>query len=280
MRLRSLLYLPANAERFVAKAHTRGADAVILDLEDAVEEGSKDAARAALADAVPMVGQGGAHVFVRVNSGPRMGADARAAAGAGATGLLLPKVANPSAVEALVAELPDAPDMPVLAIVEDAAGLLDARAIAAHGSVFALSLGAEDFATATGARPLPDVLRLPKLMVHYAAKAEGKLSLGMLRSAVEFTDTDALIAAADEAARFGFDGATCIHPTAVPILNAAFAPAPEQVAHARRIVQAAETAGAQGRGAFVLDGEFVDLPVLNRARRVLEKAGQHRAPDA
>ncbi|MAC79682.1 MAG: CoA ester lyase [Rhodobacteraceae bacterium] len=275
MRLRSLLYVPANAERFVAKAHERGADAVILDLEDAVEEGSKDAARAGLGDVVPRVGRDGARVYVRVNSGPRMGDDARAALAAGAHGIVLPKAESAASVDALLAELGDLDDgaADILPIIEDAGGLLDARAVAAHPRVTAISLGAEDFATSTGGQPSPEIVRLPKLMVHYAAKAEGKISLGMLRSTADFTDTDALVAAAEEAARFGFDGATCIHPRVVAILNTAFSPSPEALTRARRIVAAAEEAASQGTGAFMLDGAFVDLPVLNRARAVLAKAG-------
>lgn len=273
MRLRSLLYVPANVERFVARAHERGADAVILDLEDSVEEGSKDAARAALAAAVARL-ERAARVLVRINRGPRMGEDLRAAWRAGAAGIVLPKACGPAAIDALLSELPAGAEMPVLPIIEDAAGMLDARAIASHPAVLALSLGAEDFATATGGQPAPDVLRLPKLLVHYAAKAEGKLSLGMLRSTVDFTDTEALNDAAIEAARFGFDGASCIHPKVVSFLNAAFTPAEAEVARARRIVSAAGDAARAGRGAFMLDGAFVDLPVLDRARRVLEKADE------
>lgn len=276
MRLRSLLYIPANTERFIAKAHELGADAIILDLEDAVEEGSKTAARAALADAVPRVGRNGARVYVRVNTGPRMGEDARAALSAGADGIVLPKADSAASIDALLSELGESDNgaADILPIIEDAAGLLNARAVAAHPRVTAISLGAEDFATATGGQPAPDIVRLPKLMVHYAAKAEGKISLGMLRSTVDFGDADALAAAAEEAARFGFDGATCIHPKVVPVLNAGFAPSDEAVAKARRIVAAAEDAAAQGTGAFMLDGAFIDMPVLNRAKAVLAKAGE------
>ncbi|SFP83639.1 HpcH/HpaI aldolase/citrate lyase family protein [Tranquillimonas alkanivorans] len=274
MRLRSLLYVPADRDRFVAKAHERGADAVILDLEDAVAEDAKDAARDALSEAVPCLRQRGARVLVRVNSGPRQGPDARAATRAGVEGIVLPKADGPAAVDELLAEIPGEDRMPVLAIVEDAAGMMDARAIAAHRAVVAVSLGAEDFATATGGQPTPEVLRLPKLLVHYAAKAEGKLSLGMLRSTVDFTDTEAIADAAAQAARFGFDGATCIHPKIVPVLNAAFAPSDAEIERARRIVAAAEDAAKSGRGAFMVDDEFVDLPVLNRAKLVLEKAGE------
>lgn len=277
MRLRSLLYVPASAPRFIARAHERGADAVILDLEDAVAEGQKDTARAALAEAVPQVGQAGARVFVRVNSGPRLASDARAAVAAGAGCVMLPKVRAPGEVDALTAVMGAADGstapLDVIAIIEDAAGLMEAREIARHPSITALCLGSEDFATETRAEPTAEVLRLPKLLVHYAAKAEGKRSLGLLRSVADYADHESLAGAATEARRFGFDGATCIHPSAVPVLNDAFSPTQEEITRARRIVEAAEQAAREGTGAFLLDGEFVDLPVVTRARTVLEQAG-------
>lgn len=275
---RSLLYIPANNERFIAKAAQRGADAIILDLEDAVAEAAKDDARQALAEAVPVVGLAGVRVYVRVNTGERMVADTRAALAAGVHGLMLPKARDAASVEALLTAAGDAwhDGLELIAIIEDAAGVLDARAVAAHPAVSALCLGAEDFATDTGARPDVDVLKLPKLLVHYAAKAEGKQSLGLLQSIADYNDPDTIVRAAEQAARFGFDGASCIHPKVVPALNSAFAPTAEAVAHARRLLEAADQAAEQGRGAFVLDGEFVDLPVIARARATLAKAGEHR----
>ncbi len=161
----------------------------------------------------------------------------------------------------------------VIAILESAKGLLAAQQIAAVPSVIALCLGGEDFATQTGAEPSAETLRLPKLMTHYAAKAEGKLSLGLLRSVAQFDDEEGLYDAAAEAARFGFDGATCIHPTVVPVLNEAFTPDAASVAQAQRILAAAQDAEAQGIGAFQLDGAFIDAPIVTRARRTLQRAG-------
>lgn len=259
--LRSLLYVPAHSERFTAKAHERGADAVILDLEDSVPLTEKANARAALASAVPSVGQGGAKVFVRVN-GAEAVEDIAAARAAGAFGLMVPKVQSSAQLDAL-------PDLPLIALLEDAGAVLDARAIAAHPRVMALALGGEDLATEMGARPLPKVLHFPKLMLHYAAKAEGKLSLGLLQSIADYSDLDRLREAAAEAREFGFDGATCVHPSAVAVLNDAFGPSAEDVDWARRVIDAAEEAERDGKGATVLDGRMVDRPVVARARRIL-----------
>ena len=272
MKLRSLLYVPAHSERFIAKAHERGADAIILDLEDAVPEAEKSAARDRLAATIAAVTRNGALAFVRVNAGPRPREDALAATRAGAFGLFIPKAGNPAALEALAgalraeeARLNRAPT-PFVAMIEDPAAMLDARAIARVQRVMALSFGAEDFTAITGGTPTPEVLRHPKLMVHYAAKAEGKLSIGLLQSIADYSDLGSLAAAAREARAHGFDGATCIHPSAVAILNDAFAPSAAERDWAARVVAAAETSDA----AFELDGRMVDAPVVARARRILD----------
>lgn len=269
--IRSLLYVPAHSERFVAKAHERGADAIILDLEDAVPVGEKDAARAALATAVPSVGRNGARVFVRINAQPElMEADAEAACRAGAYGLYVPKARDADIFGRLAGRL--APieaelgrgEMVFVAILEDPGAVLDARAIARGPRLLALSVGGEDLALSLGASPTPDVLRLPKLLVHYAAKAEGLLSFGLLRSTADYGDAAAVAAAAREAREHGFDGATCVHPSLVPLLNAGFAPSAEERAWAERVI-----AAAGKEGAFQVDGGMVDAPVLARARAIL-----------
>ena len=278
MRLRSLLYVPASSERFVGKAHERGADAVILDLEDGVAPEEKAQARANLAEAVPAVGRNGATVFVRINSTPDlMFEDAEAACRAGAFGLFVPKAHSANElvdlVEALEAVEIKAGRRPVqlVALLEDPDAVLDARFIARAPRVFGLICGTEDLATAMGAEAAPDVLRMPKLLVHLAAKAAGVRSFGVLRSVANFSDTDGIAAAAVEARRFGFDGSTCIHPKVVPVLNAAFAPSPEEIERAERLIAAAETAFAAGRGAFAFEGAMVDKPIVERARALLER---------
>ncbi len=278
--IRSLLYVPANASRFVGRAHERGADAVILDLEDAVAPAEKPAARAALAEAVPAVGRGGATVFVRINSAAGlMDADAEAACRAGAAGLMVPKVQSPEALlrlgadlAAVEAEIGRAP-MRLVPLLEDPGAILDARQIAsASPRVLALVTGGEDLATEMDADPSPEMLRLPKLLVHLAAKAAGVLSFGLLRSIADYRDTAAIAASAREARSLGFDGASCVHPAVVPILNDAFAPAPAALDRAHRLVAAFEQAEREGRGAFSFEGEMVDLPIVARARRLIARA--------
>ncbi len=273
--IRPLLFVPADAERVVARAHERGADAaVILELEDGVTPARKDMAREGLAAAAAQVGRAGALVFVRVNSTPeRLAADLGAAYAAGATVVLLPK-ATPTRVVQAAAWL-DAlgARLRLLPVVEDAAGVLEARAVAAASPrVFGLLCGGEDLATDLGGRPTPEVLRLPKLLVHYAARAAGVRSFGLLRSIADYRDLEAIRAAATEARMHGFDGASCVHPAVVPLLNEAFAPDAAELERAHRLLATYDAAVAMGQGVCVFDGEMVDAPVAMRARRLLEEA--------
>ena len=273
--IRSLLYVPANAARFVGRAHERGADAIILDLEDAVAPGEKETARAALAEAVPAVGRGGATVFVRVNA-ETAAADAEAACRAGAAGLLVPKVQSANTLHALAAALEIVEQaagrgpLRFILLLEDPGAILDARSILSAGPrVLGVATGGEDLATAMDAEPTPEMLRFPKLLVHMAAKAAGVLSFGLMRSIAGYADAAGIEASAREARMLGFDGASCVHPSVVPILNRAFAPAPEALDRARRMIAAFETAGG---GAFAFEGAMVDLPVVDRARRLLARS--------
>ncbi|WP_061938634.1 CoA ester lyase [Aureimonas sp. AU22] len=277
--IRSLLYVPGTSERFIAKAHERGADAIIVDLEDAVVAERKAEARDALPATVAAVRRGGALVFVRINNErERLLADAEAACRAGADGLYVPKVASAGLLMEIAAHL--APieaalgrrPLDFVPLIEDPGAVFDARDIARGPRVLALSAGAEDIATAMGAEPVPDVLRLPKLLIHMAAKAAGVLSFGLLRTVADYSDRDGMVAAAREARQFGFDGASCIHPSVVPVLNEAFSPSEADLAFARRVVGAQIEARREGRGAFLVDGRFVDAPILARAERLIARA--------
>ena len=280
MRIRSLLYVPVSSERFLAKAHERGADALILDLEDAVAPARKDAARERLGGAVAMTRRRGALVFVRINSEPhRVRLDAEAACRAGADGLLVPKVHAAGTIGAL-ADFLDGIEQSVgrtpialVPMIEDPGAVLDARTIAtASHRVFALMTGGEDLATALGAEPTPEVLRFPKLLVHLAAKAAGVRSFGLLRTVADYNDLEGIEKSAHEARRFGFDGASCVHPAVVPILNRAFSPTEAELDHARALVAAFDRAQDAGVGAFEFEGRMVDEPVVRRARALIEKA--------
>jgi citrate lyase subunit beta/citryl-CoA lyase len=275
---RSFLYVPASSQRFIAKAHERGADAIVLDLEDAVAPAEKSAARVRLAQNAASVRKNRALVFVRINAAPDLfRLDAQAACGAGAFGLFVPKSRDPRALQSLVELLEQieraigrAPTV-LVPMIEDAAAVLDAHAIAtATPRVYGLITGSEDLSTCMHAEPTPEFLRFPKLLVHFAAKAAGKKSFGLLRSVADYSDLGEIEKSAREARAFGFDGATCVHPAVVSILNRAFSATEQELAHARRLITAAEAAQARGEGAFAFEGRMVDEPVIARARELLE----------
>ncbi|TSD85883.1 CoA ester lyase [Mycobacterium sp. KBS0706] len=282
-RLRSLLYVPADRERFVAGAAGRGADAVILDLEDGVAEAAKPAARAALAAAVPQAGAAGACIFVRINSRlAHAAADVEAAVRAGADGLFVPKTDDPQwprLIAERAGEVERETGRPegwtrLVPMIETLAGLDRRAAIAAATPRnLALVCGGEDLSAEIGAEPAAEVMRLAKLQILMAARAAGLAAFGLMGSLAGIDDLDALRRAAEEAARQGFEGASCIHPAQVAVLNRAFTPDEAALEHARRVVAALQP----GQGTAKVDGRMVDAPVVARARRVLARAGEDAA---
>jgi citrate lyase subunit beta/citryl-CoA lyase len=270
---RAMLYVPANVPRFVEKSAAAGADAVVLDLEDSVPPAEKAAARDRLAASIATARAGGSAVLVRVNRPLDQAVpDIQAAVAGGAQGILLTKTLGPEHV-ALAAELL-APGMVLLPMIETAAALLSVEAIAAaHPSVHGLLVGGEDLATDLGADPDDGILVLAKRRMAIAAAAAGVFAYGTLATVADFRDAEHVRRAAEGARRSGFAGATCIHPSLVPVLRAAFSPAEAELDWARRVVAAAEAAAAAGRGSLTVDGRMVDEPVVQRARRLLALAG-------
>jgi citrate lyase subunit beta / citryl-CoA lyase len=279
---RSLLYVPATRESFVAHAHTRGADAIILDLEDAVAPSEKPAARAALAKAVPMVRQSGAEVCVRINRPVRMAVlDIEAAVAAGADVLVLTKLMGPDHVR-LLAELTTesevAHGVPIgrtrfIGLVETAAALGAMEAIArADERLVALGAGGEDLATDLGMEPTPDALYIPKMLAVVAARAAGVLPLGFVGTVAGISDLDGYRAILRRSRALGFACASCVHPSQVPIVNEEYGARPEDLARARRMIAAFEASLAKGVGAVSFEGDMIDEPVVERARRLLARA--------
>jgi citrate lyase subunit beta/citryl-CoA lyase len=275
---RSLLYVPANVPRFVAKAPGAGADAIILDLEDSVPMAQKDAAREGLAEAVRTCREGPAAVLVRINRPLRLAVrDVEAAAACGADGILLTKAMDASHIR-LVAELLDeleggTPRAAILPLIETAAAVARMEEIAAASPrVAALLCGAEDLAAEMGCTADDEVIALIKRRMVIAASAAGVTPLGTLGSIADFRDHEKLRDVVARSRRAGFGGASCIHPGVVPLLNDGFGPTEKEVDLARRQIAAAEAAEREGRGSFEVDGRMVDEPILRRARRILAAA--------
>jgi citrate lyase subunit beta / citryl-CoA lyase len=281
---RSLLYVPAHVPRFVEKAATSGADALLLDLEDSVPADWKDLARAALGTAVPRLKAHGNPVLVRVNSPLQlMVPDLRAAVAAGAEAIAIPKTLGASHLEAigeLLGTLEDEHGIErgttrIVALIETP-GAFEARAAIARASsrVVALMLGGGDFALHCESAASAEVLNVPKQLLIIAARAAGILPLGLVGTPDELADLEAFERLARRSKALGFAGATCIHPAQVPILNRAFAPSDEEIESAQALIDAYEAARGQGRGALRVGAKMVDAPAIELARRVLAR---HRA---
>ncbi|MGH7065368.1 MAG: HpcH/HpaI aldolase/citrate lyase family protein [Stellaceae bacterium] len=278
---RSLLFVPVTVPRFVEGAARRGADAIILDLEDSVAASEKERARTLVPEAAAIVARGGADVVVRINRPWRMAVrDIEAAIGPGVQALALPKTESADHVRMaaeVVAEVEAERGMPpgttrLIAMVETAAAFFRLAEIArAHPRLCALTLGAEDFATSAGIMAEPEALTMPKQMAVFAARAAGIMPLGFIGSIAEFHDLDAFRQTIRRSRRFGFIGASVIHPSQVPILNQEFRPGHDEIDHARRVVAAYDKALAEGVGAVTVDGRMIDVPVVERARLLIER---------
>ncbi|WP_159911682.1 CoA ester lyase [Pantoea sp. 18069] len=279
---RSLMFCPANAQRFVAKAHTRGADAIILDLEDSVGTDEKAAARTGVAAAAQTVGQAGADVLVRINRELHWAVeDIAAAVGSAVSGLVLPKVMGPEHVR-LLAEVVTAREvalgLPVghtrfVALVESAAALEQLNAIArSDARLVAMAVGGEDLATDLDAEPSADSLYVAKMLGLHAARAAGILPMGVLASVAGVVDSEPYRAMLHRSRALGFACASCVHPAQVPLLNQAFGPSAAEQEKARRLVATYEAGLAHGTGAVLFDGAMIDKPVAERAYRLLARA--------
>ena len=283
--LRSLLFVPGHRREMITKAAAAGADAVILDLEDGVAPGEKDAARRTVAAALDGSLPEHLVVFVRVNStgSGLLDADLRGAARARMDGVCLPKCESPADVQALATRLLAVEDrlglprgrLKILTLVETARGVLNAAAVAresprAWGVVF----GAEDFTADAGLPRTREGTELApaRTAVSLAAHAAGVEAIDGIFA--DFRDGAGLAADTAEARRLGYTGKTVIHPAQIAPVHRVLAPAADEIAKARRIVDAFEQAEAAGSGIVVVDGAMVDRPVAVRAQRVLARAGR------
>jgi citrate lyase subunit beta / citryl-CoA lyase len=281
---RSMLFVPVTVARFVEHAAERGADALILDLEDSVPAGEKQRGRDLVPQAAATVARNGADVVVRINRPWRQALrDIEAAVSPAVQALMLTKVESADhvgMVAEIVDELEAERDMvpgatKFVALIETAGAFFRMAEIArAHPRLVGLSVGAEDFALAVGMLPEAEGLFYPKQQMIIAARAAGILPLGFIGTVADFRDLDAFRAVIRRSRRLGFAGASCIHPSQVAILNEEYRPSAEELAKADRVVAAYDAATVAGIGAIELDGKMIDVPVVERAKQVL---AQHRA---
>jgi citrate lyase subunit beta/citryl-CoA lyase len=287
---RSLLYVPVNVEKFVEKAHTRGADVIQLDLEDAVPPAEKERARTLVEKNAARVRRGGADVVVRINQPLSLAArDLEHSVCPDVDGIAVTKADSASHVKLLgelVTELEAKRGMAAghtkfIVMIETADAFTRIDEIPrASPRVVAMNIGGEDFALDLNAQPEDDVLLHPKQRMIIAARAAGVMPLGFIGTVADFSDWEKFRVMVRRSRRFGFDGAGCIHPGQVRIVNEEYTPSAEEVAYARKVIQMDREAQAAGRGSFQIDGKMIDIPVVVRAERLIRRHEAIRAREA
>jgi len=281
---RSSLILPVNVRRFVEKAYARGADAIVLDLEDSVPVQEKASARRLVRDSLPLAARGGAEVLVRVNNDPALLAeDIDASVHPGLDGLAIPKAESAAQIHGIVAQIErleksrglPARHLRLSLAVETPRGFLAVEEIARSSDRIAtMSIGVEDYCLELGVEPSADGIELLYPVAHLVTvcKVVGVQPTGLVGSIAGFRDLAVFEQAAQRARQLGCEGAGCIHPDQVTVLNRVFTPDPTKVDYARRVVEAFEDGVRRGTASVNLDGKMVDVPVYKRAQVVLARA--------
>jgi citrate lyase subunit beta/citryl-CoA lyase len=282
MSARSYLFVPGDRPAMLAKAAHRGADALIVDLEDAVAPSSKAAARAITAAWLSGLAGPRPPVWVRVNNvAGILEDDVAAVLHPRLRGLMIPKVDGVADLESIALRLDDAEAaagvasgaIRLLPIIETARGVLGVSAIAAAPRVERLMIGELDLGADLGVDATDEVALVPLRLQVVVASAAAGIAPPLGPVAPDYRDLEALADDTRRLFRQGFRSRPAIHPSQVPIYNDVFTPSTAEVARARRLVELYETAHAAGRGAVVdEDGRMVDEAVVKAARRIIETA--------
>lgn len=265
---RSYLFVPANRPERFAKAHASGADRVILDLEDAVSEKDKDSARSFLAEYLNNGGSG----LVRINSIHTrwFDQDLRVCLKRGVEGVVLPKAERAEQIATVVRQIPRG--VKILPLIETAAGMMNLSEIASAPGVERLIFGTVDFRTEMGIEGEYKELLYFRSMLVLASKAAG-IAPPVDGVTISISNITEVSDASEYGRRFGFGGKLCIHPAQVAAVNEAYRPSDAQIAWAERVIERAKAS----HGAFQLDGEMVDAPVIARAAGLLKQVGRFAA---
>lgn len=278
---RSILFVPAVSDRFIESALRQPADVLQIDLEDSVGPDQKTEARARAGAIADRFAAAGRNVTVRVNRPWRLLVrDLEAVVRPSVLAVALPKVPDAAFIQS-VSEVLDELEHEngmmrghtrIIAMVEDAQGLSAMNDIAAaHPRVVGLIVGAEDLAVSLQMSVAEDGLYVPNVMAVTAARRAGILPIGFIGSVADFKDTEAFRARIQRARKLGFESAFCVHPSQVAILNEAFAPTDQELAHAQAILEAYDAQLSAGKAAFSFAGRMVDLPVVDQARQVMRR---------
>ncbi|MET1113651.1 MAG: CoA ester lyase [Comamonas sp.] len=267
---RSFLFVPGNRPERFEKAARSGADAVILDLEDAVPLADKAAARAAVQAAWPMLRGLGVPLVVRMNAvNHALGSEDLQLLSRldGLDGVMVPKAESAQDLATVQAALPE---VPILPLIESAAGYFALALIAGAANVLRLVIGHIDFMADTGLQCSEDEAELAPLRFAVAmATRSSQLAPAVDGVTVAIHDDEQLRRDARRMLRYGFGAKLCIHPRQISVIHAVMAPAADDLAWAQRVLEANERSGG---AAVQLDGRMVDLPVVLQAQRLLARA--------
>ncbi len=284
------MYVPVNVEKYVDKAHTRGADCIQLDLEDSVPASQKDAARKLVPAAARRVRRGGGDVVVRINSPYDVTVkDLDPSICGDVDGIAITKAQSADHVKriddhisSLEAKRGLRPGHTrLIAMIETPAAFFQMPAIAASSArLVAMNIGGEDFALENGMEPTEETLLMPKQQMIFAARSGGLMPLGFIASVAAFGDREAFARMVRRSRQFGFMGAGCIHPGQVPIVNREYTPSAEEAGYARRVIEENARAESDGRASFAIEGKMIDVPVVLRAQRLLARLAAIEAREA
>ena len=276
---RSLLFIPASNRAFVEKAATRGADGIILDLEDSIPPEQKYDARHVVAEHALMLAQQGVSVVVRINNDLRNAVrDLEAIISPNIAAVMIPKTESSSylchldyLIRELEAERGLVPGHTrMISLIETAGGIVNLPEIAqATPRLCALALGSEDLIAELGCVPNTQRLMGYCETVLVNAKANHLQAIGIPGSLANFNDLELLRQQVQIAHEMGFTGALAIHPKQVSLFNEGFAATEEELNWARTVVERFSTAQAEGLGVIAIDGQMIDAPVLQRAKDIL-----------
>jgi citrate lyase subunit beta/citryl-CoA lyase len=281
-RLRSWMFVPTSPAKFLEKVSSRPVDAIMPDLEDGIVASERPAGRehlrrwlAARTETFPVP-------FVRINNVAAADWQEDVAAAIGATGVVLPKAESAAQLAELDAVLTagevraglEPGGTMVVAAIESAAGLLAASEIAGHPRVVALLFGAEDYALDLGLsldrRGAAQDLVVARSSIVIAARSRGAAAIDGVHTNLD--DIEGLVAQSRLARELGFIGKSSFHPDQIAEINRAFSPDAEEIAFARAVITGFDDAQAKGSGAVAVGGHLVDLPIAERARRLVTAA--------
>lgn len=284
---RSFLYVPGNRPEMLAKALTRGADAVIVDLEDGVPPSAKDAARDAAAAWISENSNVSTDLWVRLN--PSLGlleSDLDAVVRRGLVGVYLPKASSAMDVERashMIDELEYAEGLlagsiRIVPLLETAASIVDIPAIAASPRISHMAIGETDLVADLGMHPSPDGHELNSIRLSVVvASAANRLNRPVGPVQTAFDDLKALHSTSLMLRRMGYGGRAAIHPSQIPVINEAFSPTLEEIESASDVLERFNTAQDSGEAVTVAeDGSLIDVAVVRNARLILAESSPQK----